>query len=109
MLLNLKFVKCNYPYNGNGCLERRFKRLAQRFPEVHSEVGQVFDHDRVIFVCHVSDDLQLFFRQAEPGRIVGIGVDHGCDVAFGEILFQYVPEFFAPGIRTRRTIRIYSP
>ena len=66
----------------NACLIRSFERFAEFFAEIHSEVGEIFDHDRIIFVCHLSDDLQFFVCQAEPGRVVRVRIDHGCDIAF---------------------------
>ena len=80
---------------GNACLVRCFKRFAKFFAEVHCEIGEVFDHDRIVFVCHFADDLQFVVCQAEPGRVVGIGVDHSCDITFGKMFFQDCAQFFS--------------
>ena len=77
------------------CLIRRLKRFSEWLAEVHGEVGEVFDYNRVVFIRHLSDNLQFFFFQAEPGGIVGIGVDHGGYVSFGKILFQYFTQLFS--------------
>ena len=67
-----------------GCLER----FAEVLAEVHGEVGKVFHDDDIILGGQFTDGLQFLFRHANPGRIVGVGVDDGADVALAEIALQ---------------------
>ncbi len=69
-------------------LVRRLERFAQVLAEVHGKVGEVFQHNDVILGCQFADDAQLFFFQANPAGVVGIGIDDGRDIAFAEVTFQ---------------------
>ena len=69
-------------------LVRRLERFAQVLAEVHGKVGEVFQHNDVILGCQFADDAQLFFFQANPAGVVGIGIDDGGDIAFAEVTFQ---------------------
>ena len=65
---------------------------------VHAEVGQVFEHDDVVARGQFTDHLQLFLFQTDPGRIVGVGVDDGGDVARGEFLLQPCAKFLRAAV-----------
>jgi hypothetical protein len=41
------------------------------------KIGQVFNYDNIIFGSQFPDGLEFFFREADPGRIIGIGIDDG--------------------------------
>ena len=72
-----------------------FEGLGQILSEIHSKVGQVFHDDGIILGSQLAYRLQLTLRHTYPGRIVGIGVDDGADVALAEIAFQFVVQLVA--------------
>ena len=80
---------------GDGGLIGWFKRCAQVLAEVHGEVGEVFHHDGVVAGGQLSDGLQLAFCQANPGWVVGVGIDDGADVAFRQVTLQLRAELIA--------------
>ena len=43
--------------SGDCRLIRRFEWMTQILAEVHSEIGEVFDNDDIVFVGHFADDL----------------------------------------------------
>ena len=63
--------------------------------EVHPEVGEVLEHEHVILVGELADDLEFFLGEADPGGVVGVGVDDGVDVTLLEVAFEFGTEFLA--------------
>ena len=77
---------------GDGGLERRLAGAAQLFAEVHAEVGEVLHDDRVVLRRQPADDLQFLFREADPRRVVRVGVDDRRDVALAQIAFELLAQ-----------------
>ena len=67
--------------------------MSELFAEVHAHVGQILDDDRVVTGGQFADGLQLLLGQADPGRVVGVGVDDGCNVPRFQVTFQFRSEF----------------
>ena len=80
---------------GHRSLIGRYARLGDVLAEVHAEVGEVFHHDDVVFVGEVADDFQFVFREANPRRVVRVGVEDARDIAFREVFFQFLTQLVA--------------
>ena len=77
---------------------RGLERMSKLPAVIHAEVGQVLHDDGVVFRRQLADDLQFTLFQADPGRVVGIGVHDGGHVTGGELLFQFRTQPF-PAVR----------
>ena len=69
--------------------------MAVILAEIHAKVGEVLEHDDVVFVCQLTDDAELFVCQADPCRVVRIRVQHAVDVAFREYLLEFLAQLLA--------------
>ena len=79
-----------------GRLERRFERTAQIASEIHREVGQVFEHDRVVLRGQLADNLQFLLFEADPGRIVRVRIDDRRDISLFQKAFQLIAQRCSP-------------
>ena len=77
----------------------RNARCGDVLAEVHAEIGEVLEDEYVVLVGHVADDLQLLLGETDPGRIVGVGVHDGVDVALLEVALQFGAKLREWGIR----------
>ena len=74
---------------------RRLERTSEVLAEIHGEIGEVLYDNHVVFVGHLADDLQLLVGEAEPSRIVRVGIDHRGNIAFGKMRFQGLTQSLA--------------
>jgi len=63
--------------------------------EVHAEIGQIFHDDHIVFFRKLPDDPEFLFGQANPGRIVRVGIDDGMDIPLLEVTLQFGTQFFS--------------
>ena len=73
----------------DGGLEGRHTGRGDVVTEVHTEIGEVFEHEHIVLVGEFADDLEFLFGKADPGGVVGVGVDDGVDVSLLEVAFQF--------------------
>ena len=83
---------------GYARLVRRLERTSEVLAEIHGKIGEVLYDDHVVFVGHLADDLQLLIGEAEPSRIVRVGIDDSRDIPFLEVTFQFLFQFVATEI-----------
>ena len=79
----------------DGGLEGRHTGRGDVVTEVHTEIGEVFEHEHIVLVGEFADDLEFLFGKADPGGVVGVGVDDGVDVSLLEVAFQFGAQFLA--------------
>ena len=79
-------------------LIRRRIRNRPVLPEIHAHVGHVFQSDDIIFRTHFADYPEFFLRQAHPGRVVRVRVDHRADFSVTEQRFQFLSESLATAV-----------
>ena len=79
----------------HGRLIRSLKRFADVFAGVHAQISKVFDYHGVVFRCQLTDILQFLLCEANPCRVVGVGIEYRCDVAFCEMTLQFLLQLFA--------------
>ena len=55
---------------------------------LHSKIGEVFEHYDVILRSKFADDLQLFFFERDPCRIVRVAIDDSSHIAILQLFLK---------------------
>ena len=67
---------------------RRLERMSHIATEIHTEVSQVLHHDDIVLGGQFANNRQLFFFQANPRRVVRIGIDDSSYIALCQERFE---------------------